>query len=667
MRLLLLLALLFAAACGTSSRPPIEIRVPAELRQPIEEFAALLPWEPVRVVETELAKGDGLRVEIVRDLTCRECYRLERVGETFVVHAAAGDVLGAQYGLAALLEAAGFRFFHPFRSRAPERLAIPADAPGFGVELAPEVARRGLHLHTLHPIEAYYAFWSPSAAHLADARRVVDWIVKNRGNYVQWVALDDIVREPAALAPWREHTRAIVDAAHARGVGVGAGVQLFGASNLQQGFDLVDSEPATADVRAEAEARFPILLDGIAWDVIHLSFGEFFGADPSVFVAGVDAAYAVLQEQAPGTEMVASIHVGDTPDLRVEYMGESILYYFLVKYANPAIVPWVHTVMYYNLFEDAGGAYHHEDFGEHRAFMEERLAAGEPVGYYPESAYWIAFDNSVPTYLPLYVRSRWLDLAMLPALEDHVVFTTGWEWGYWQGDYASLRAGFRRPASWEELFVEMYAPWDGAVAQAIVALTEAEHEALIVRRLAPFLAGRDVYIDLGDEIGIVSQPDRPSFAEVAALPAAERAAFAGAVLVPFAELAAAAGDARAAFTGDDPWMAELADGAEVTAARARYVRALYAAVVAHADGGDPAPLLADADAALAAGRAAVQRRHAAMHHPEPLLLTGGDANATIYPFGYLKQADELCYWERERAQARELILGEDTPAAACIY
>ena len=51
-------------------------------------------------------------------------------------------------------------------------------------------------------------------------------------------------------------------------------------------------------------------------------------------------------------------------------MGENLIYYFLVKFADPAIIPDIHTVMFYNLFETAGGAYHHEDFAEHRAYLQ---------------------------------------------------------------------------------------------------------------------------------------------------------------------------------------------------------------------------------------------------------------------------------------------------------
>ena len=71
--------------------------------------------------------------------------------------------------------------------------------------------------------------------------------------------------------------------------------------------------------------------------------------------------------------MHALVHVGATQ--RVTYMGEDMIYYFLVKYADPTIVPDIHSVMYYDLFEDAGGAYHHDDFSEHRQYLLERMCA----------------------------------------------------------------------------------------------------------------------------------------------------------------------------------------------------------------------------------------------------------------------------------------------------
>jgi hypothetical protein len=69
--------------------------------------------------------------------------------------------------------------------------------------------------------------------------------------------------------------------------------------------------------------------------------------------------------------------------------------------------------------------------------------------------------------------------------------------------------------------------------------------------------------------------------------------------------------------------------------------------------------------ALDRGAAAVRRRHGQLHHPEADLLIQRGGNATLYQFGYLRQADELCYWERERTQVLNLTRGAALPVPAC--
>jgi len=46
-------------------------------------------------------------------------------------------------------------------------------------------------------------------------------------------------------------------------------------------------------------------------------------------------------------------------------------------------------------------------------------------------------------------------------------------------------------------------------------------------------------------------------------------------------------------------------------------------------------------------------------------LFGRPANATVYGFGYLMQADTLCYWQRERAQVAAIVDGPGDPIPAC--
>ena len=672
-----LLVLFFLALAGCKVKEPgLTLLVTAEDEALLRDGVGFLGDERVhlKVVASpaaELSNREGAVVAVTTSDACAECYRLEGSGTLLLVKG--GGPLGRQYGLWHALEALGYRFPHPRYTKVPtDFTAAPGEA--LGKDFAPEVKkRRGLHLHTLHPIETLYDFWIPGPENLEGGKRAIDFLIKNRGNYIQWAALDDIVRDPTLHPAWAAHTKALTDFAHARGVKTGVALQLFGQGNLQNAFDLIDDGPG--DPLPEVERRLHVLLDGTGFDALNLSFGEFFGADPAQFVAQVDAAYAATQRVQPGVEMMATIHVGNFDNLRVTYMGVRQIYYFLVRYANPAIVPWVHTTMYFNLYEDAGLAYLHEQFDEHRDYLEQRLREKQSVGYFPESAYWVAFDINIPTFVPLYMRSRHLDLQRLAAageLDDHVLFSSGWEWGYWLTDAATLRMTYTRHEKWETTVQGIFGGWgaDGAVASEVIRkLGEAQHRALLVERLAAYVAGRDQLIDTGDRLGIFSQPDRPEFSELLAAPPAEREDFRVRVLeklkVHADELTALAAEADALPTGD-PVMAELRDGVQITAARTRFIHALYAATLASAAGEDPAPLITQAEAHLELGKTVVARRRKALWDPDPKTILRNTPNPTFYQYGYLREGDTLCFWERERAQARNALLQAGQLVPGCV-
>src|SRR5690606_11514865 len=81
-------------------------------------------------------------------------------------------------------------------------------------------------------------------------------------------------------------------------------------------------------------------------------------------------------------------------------------------------------------------------------------------------------------------------------LAEHVVSSSGWEWGSWQNDTAALRMAYELPASWEELFEQMFAHHeDGRVADVLVDVVELQHELLLEKGLASFFVGRDQDLD----------------------------------------------------------------------------------------------------------------------------------------------------------------------------
>ena len=672
MRALLVTAALLAS-CASQDRTAFTVVTTAEDAPAISAFAATIPF-PVSVTRVG-GHEKGLAVSLVKDLAdCAGCFRIDAVAERYTIHG--GDLAGLQYGLAELFEAYGFRFFHPWQTHVPRKVELISKA-AFGKDQRPEQTLRGLHLHTIHPIEAYFDFWEPSAENLESAKRTLDWTIKNRGNYVQWAALDNIQSSAAAADAWATHTRQIIDEAHQRGIKTGLSIQLFGqSSNLQKAFDLLDATPEVADPRAEMRRRLQMPLS-LGFDVLNISFGEFTGGDAQHFIDRLNDVYAVATELSAKIEVTATIHVGK--GVTATYDGKTLLYYFLVRYADPRIVPLVHTVMYYNLFEPAGGAYGHDDFSEHREFMLGHLKAGQRVVSFPESAYWVAWDNCVPTYLPLYVRSRWLELSKLreataaqggSPLTEHLVFSSGWEWGYWQTDAAVLRMGFHLPDTYVSLFEQFFAPYADAgkqLAAAIASLAELQHHALIQQGLAAYFAGRDAVMDAGDAIGVVAQPGRASMSALAKASKDEVDTFERAVVQPMR----AFGDALKAVldtfpVSDDRFFAEARDGAQIDFLRARFAVAAWSVPIAKARNEPTRPLLDEIDSVLAQAQEVVTRRRVGLHDSRSRRLLLGAENHTLYPYGYLFETSSLCFWQRERVQARALVFGVGEAVPSCI-
>lgn len=650
--------LLWLMACS----PSLTLSGPQDLDPVMADFAGFvgderLSWEVSE--DPASTRGRGLHIGVVLDQDCSECFQLERDGDRVIVHA--GDTLGAQYGAAAALEALGYRFYNPYDTWVPSELAWP-DTLREDLQ-SPEMRRRGIHMHTLHPIEGLYDFWEPGEP-IEEPQRVMDWVVKNRGNHIQWVSLDDINDSDQALADWQARTGEIIDYAHGRGMTTGLGVQLFAGANLQLAFDLVDDEDA--DYRPQMEQMWAKIIEETPFDLYNLSFGEFNDFPPEAFIAAIDLAHQVMKEQAPDAEMTTVLHVGD--DLQVEYNGETMVYYLLAQYADPEITPWVHTVMFYNLYEDPGGAYHHQDFDQHRALLEQRLTDGEPVGYFPESAYWVAFDTPVPQYFPLYMHSRWHDMDQALArtgvsIDDHVLFSSGWEWGYWQNDLATLRFNWELPGSYADTVLWMFEPLGAGLGQVVVDTTELQREYLIEKRLAVWIAGVDNVMELGYGLGIVSQPERIHYKDFAALDEAARAQI-EADIQQLRAYASALEDLEAQLATleltESRYVREVEEGLAIDRLRAHHAADVAQGVLDM----DLGPI-EDASGRIDQARAIVDARHSDLADPDPERLLSEGENPTLYKYGYLLRAEELCFWERELIQARNVVAGESERVPGC--
>lgn len=592
-------------------------------------------------------------------------YALARSGGGLVAYGT--DGYHASVAAYALLEELGARFFHPMEDLVPAlgEARFPAE---LAVERAPAFETRGVQLHTLHPIEYLEPLTVPGEQNLAVARKLIDWLVKTGHDQIQWWILEERANG------WEEHTRAIIEYAHVRGVKVGALVQLSKAASFQRAFGLVEDEATQAEGEAQIRERLDEVL-GAGWDHIELTLGEFLASDPDLLIAWLNTATDHLMTQEPPVEVSVVNHVGG--DLYVDYEGESVFFYFLPQFADPRLTNSVHTVFFFDLYREWGG-YGHDDFFAHREYLFDHLGERK-MRYIPESAYWASADVDVPLFLPTYLTGRWMDvkgIALepkqmgLPPVEGHIMFSSGHEWGYWMTDYLTAKMLWRPGEPLENLVREMTASFGSCseqLATGLLELVALQDEFLFDKKLVGYLSGEDLADDAGAAGGILTTPRRRAYEEVAALTGADRAAFEADVVSQLERFADAEDEVtarlEAACERPDERSAnfchELADGSAITALRARHSALLYRAVLAADDKDVARPLIAEATLTRAKAASVIGRRESGYRFAAAKLVEKLD-NPTIYDWGYLRQAHLLCYWDRQALQAENWVEYQST-------
>ncbi len=593
-------------------------------------------------------------------LAADKTYAIVRTDTSVIV--AAHDAAGLAYGAYALLETLGARFFHPKQEFVPafSGVRIPKT---LSITRAPSALSRGIQFHTLHPIEYFKVFLEPSEANLADAKRVIDWLVKTGQNFLQFVLLSTV-----DWAAWTPHARAILDYAHLRHVTVGAAVQTWGGSSLQNNYVLVKD---AANWQVEMDAGLDKLLT-LDWDSVDLALGEFSSADPQSVIDWLNHAVDHVAKTKPNVLVNVQNHVGNYKDLYIQYQGQTVFFYHLPQFADSRLGQAVHTLAFYDLYRN-WATYAHTDFHLQHDYIFKELPTRR-VKYFPESAYWISADVDVPLFLPEFVHARWIDIntlnkeiaaQKLPALNGHLMFSSGHEWGYWLTDYLSAKMLWQPDAA-EDTFYADYGAAFGSCASDVTASLSAfralQTKYLFDARLMPYLQGENAVVDLGYTVGLETHAKRIEFEEVLKMSEADRATFDANVV---SKLEAMAGEVKpieddlaARCRGSDasikPWCDELWDGVAIVRNRAQHIAHLFRSILAHANKADGQPELSKAQTLTAEAAAIILRREAHYRFPDGRT-TDAYFNPTVYAFGYLRPAHGQCYWHRREEQVAFLL------------
>jgi hypothetical protein len=714
-------------ALVTASAPlPVKSGDPSALPPPLASGSIVLSFGDTKTTQTIVDGGAlaklGPEGIVVRSGTVSGAALVAAVGNAPDKATADHGNLGTSFAAYALLEQIGFAFLHPLAPTVPAKLALPSAS--IDVAESPAWRIRGVHLHTQHPLELTEMLqgWGKSGpgdeagwtARLPEWDRYLDWMLANRQNRVEWVLLWADSWSAFADGPVRQQRLAtLVTHAHDRGIAVGADASL--ALQQQHAYRLVRT---TGDLASETQQIHDHLdwFFGAGFDFFSTESGttEFTHPDPARILAWMSeaATYAKSKYGRPAY-IKAHCSTGQTAAPYTDPVtGAPINFNFLPHYADPSLGVMPHTVQIYGL-DDPAPTYGNTDFGTMKNFLEEEVGTREVV-WHPETAYWVTYDIDVPLFLPTYAERRVSDLRLLAAdekagkmgrgakaggrMDGQMIFSSGWEWGYWLNDVVAARAAWNphlEAGSSREALAAVLAPVARALGAAgadgvtwIADWADAERALLIrgeVSGVAPqditkrngmaYLEGYDAMDDvgnLGSKLGLavspVTQPEKVGLVDLQSILSFTGPDYASEIAPLLTEMdvrfdaLAARGDALGTSAPPEAkdLVDDLVDASRITALRARQVHGLYdyAAKYPSSDAATRKGRLAAARAALDDAAKVVAAREP-RYRVEADRIAGWHDNPTAYGFTYLWFTRSLYFWWRDEGKA------VDAPTSPC--
>ncbi len=616
--------------------------------------------------------------------------------------------LGTAHAAYALLEELGFAFLHPLAPVRPSALTVPTKLE---VATQPRWKKREIHLHTQHPLELTELLQgmgpgggsdeSGYRAMLPEWDRFLEWCVANGQNGVEWFLLYAKSFEAFSESDARAQRLGEL-VAHAHDLGISAGLDVPVAFGQQHAFRLLRNQGELPAELAEIRQRLDWVMRA-KFDFLGTEAGtsEFTAPAPDRMLAWLNemTIYADTKYQVPVFVKVHASTGQKAAGYKDPRTGQDINFNFLPHFADKRLGVLPHTVQHYSL-TDPAPTYGNTDFSYIRDFLHYEIGK-RPVVWYPETAYWVSFDVDVPLFLPLYAERRSYDLRLIAGDEEQkrrgnpgkrmdgqLLFSSGWEWGYWLNDTVAARAAFDphiEAATDAEAFrktlspiLRVFGPAAAEVEQWIVDTVAAEQALLIegkvsgrapasidMRNGQAYLQGWETWDDvskLSESLPVklpMTQPDKlglvdmrnplhggPKYtAEVDPLLTEMEQTFTA--LASRGKTLAEKIPANARDLFDD-----LRDAMIMTSLRAKQVHGLYDYVDGYFDTNQaPRKLrLQTARTALDEAQAVVRAREPRYRVPADRI-AGWRPNPTAYDYGYLWTVRSLHYFWRDEGKA----------------
>jgi hypothetical protein len=606
-------------------------------------------------------------------------------GQSVGLEVSANTEVGAMYGLYDLVGELGTRYHHPEETHLPSSNPEATLPWGYdGSAEVPSFELRGFHEHTQHPTPMSDFYLRPEAEFRPYVSRYLQWMARNRQNAASWHMLKTV-----ELETWGPYIEDVIDEAH--GLGIKVGMVTSFVDEQQNNFKIItpDRVDSGGEVLSDDAQIEQVLteLHGLGFDFFTFQIGssEFTKPSDQRVLDWLEKSAEVARGLEPKPELFTWIHT--TCSLEAD---DGSYFYHLPGQSDPDIGTWVHTVMFHTL-EHPAPVYDCENFHQQRDFMNDQLGKRRQV-YFPETAWWLGFDNNMPLALPLTGYTRAWDIQQELAGKDvmgHITFTTGREWSYWQYDHYLMQATWDNAVGWEG-YLDWISPLFGengeVVTDTLAKWTERQKKDILEDNplIYFYLAGELKQDEIGAKAGILARRPKIPYQDVAAYSDQEFDEWKSRDYDMLIEMRDAYAELLTSFErpdvpGEDASLAhiltyEVWAGLYLHVKRLEQAIALYSGVIEarvwiklYASGTeyDDARRLEQrgkAEESLARARAVTEEIKGIIaqveqhyRYPDEILIEPKEETLTAYPFGYLKQTHTAHFWVRRDDQLESFI------------
>ncbi|MCS7074536.1 MAG: hypothetical protein NZ108_08725, partial [Bacteroidia bacterium] len=335
---------------------------------------------------------------------------------------------GVANGLYSLLQdGLKFQFYHPRATIIP-KVSIQYFYQISSYSAKPIFPKIGFHLHTMHPTELTEYLLNDTVPGAIEAiQEYVLWLARNGQNYFEFNLLESINKKT-----WIIHAQKFIQFAKQRGIYCGVDLSL--RMLQQKAFQLYVRPPKSflsAEKQVFANAQWLVQAGFDLWNV-ELSATEFSAGNQKRKSRLLEILQQITKEN--GIVLMSRVHVVKP----TEMVGRNKENEYQQLNKNHGLM--VHTVMFYTLTDEVAPVYRNKNLKFLHELLKNQKLKRE-VWYYPESAYWVSFDNSIPLFLLPYLTARLTDIQTCEqeGIQGHLTFSSGWEWGYWLIDWSIAR------------------------------------------------------------------------------------------------------------------------------------------------------------------------------------------------------------------------------------